>query len=589
MTSFGNPFVTRLNLFTTASPEHESTFDEFIAQANLPPEDRLQLDTRTKRFIVSCSQRPHPPSIILTGNAGDGKTYLCRQVIETFTGQPIVEWENNDLVFHKDGLALRVIKDLSEIGDVEGRSVLGDLQTSLEEQTADTVFLIAANEGRLRALLSVPELKALHQRIDQHLAKATVDDSDPLVILNLNQVTTSAYVQSTLSFFTAPRRWQVCETCAAVSMCPIRFNRDHLADPHISDRLHLLYQLLEYLEAHVTIRDMLIHLAYAITGGLTCETVITRAELLEWEPQKYVYYENVWATVAESATRSKMAVARHFQRLDVGNRARFEADDFIINGAPEHPDMRAEHTRLFSPAIDFNNRQFAQQRNDYLRGGAESPNPDVQHPLLEWLPHCRRKLYFEWQDVEKANRLIPFVFFPDYLRLIGEEQIGALSRVARDIVRGLNRAFSGLFVNMDEWLYVTSQYAHAVEQPVPVIRLKRSLDSVRLEVVRDTSEAFDRDWSVLRLKVHHPRTGEKDSISWEINLLRFEYLMRLAYGGTPNVLAEECDLSIRQFKDRLLTEFGASSEYDGEIEFFSIDRNRYVVKQLQVAEGKIRA
>jgi hypothetical protein len=64
--------------------------------------------------------------------------------------------------------------------------------------------------------------------------------------------------------------------------------------------------------------------------------------------------------------------------------------------------------------------------------------------------------------------------------------------------------------------------------------------------------------------------------------------MRLAQGGTRNVLADECDLSIRKLKDRLLTAFGASSESDGQIEFFSIEHNNYVVKQLQVVGGKIR-
>jgi hypothetical protein len=77
-------------------------------------------------------------------------------------------------------------------------------------------------------------------------------------------------------------------------------------------------------------------------------------------------------------------------------------------------------------------------------------------------------------------------------------------------------------------------------------------------------------------------------VTWQVNLLRFEYLMRLARGGTYNVLAAECELAIRQLKDELLTRF-AQDEDTNHIAFFAADRNRYVLKDLWLdEEGKIR-
>lgn len=92
MSMSGNPFVTYLNRYTTASPDHEAAFDEFIGQASPPEGEPLRLETRTEQFVRSRFAREHPPSIILTGNAGDGKTYLCRQIVSAFTGQPVIEW-----------------------------------------------------------------------------------------------------------------------------------------------------------------------------------------------------------------------------------------------------------------------------------------------------------------------------------------------------------------------------------------------------------------------------------------------------------------------------------------------------------------
>ncbi|MDW8003178.1 MAG: hypothetical protein RMJ39_11125, partial [Deltaproteobacteria bacterium] len=123
----GNPFVTYLNRYTTASPDHEAAFDEFIGQTPPPGGEPLRLETCTERFVRDCFTRQHPPSIILTGNAGDGKTYLCRQIVSAFTGQPVTEWANHlDWPIMHNGMALRVIKDLSEMTEDAGARVLHD-------------------------------------------------------------------------------------------------------------------------------------------------------------------------------------------------------------------------------------------------------------------------------------------------------------------------------------------------------------------------------------------------------------------------------------------------------------------------------
>ena len=106
-----NSFIPYLNRYTTLSPEHEAAFDEFIMQAAPPSGVVLRLEAKTEQFVRACFQRERPLSIILTGNAGDGKTYLCRQIIESFTGQPVTDWgDHTDWPIKRDGLTLRVVK-----------------------------------------------------------------------------------------------------------------------------------------------------------------------------------------------------------------------------------------------------------------------------------------------------------------------------------------------------------------------------------------------------------------------------------------------------------------------------------------------
>ncbi|MDQ7029056.1 MAG: hypothetical protein Q9O62_04425 [Ardenticatenia bacterium] len=583
-----NPFVSYLNRYTTASPDHEAAFDEFITHAP-PSGEPLRLETRTERFVHACFRRQRPPSVILTGNAGDGKTYLCRRIVEAFTGQPVTEWADRlDWPIERDGLTLRVVKDLSEVGEERAADLLYELALDQLEEQPRFAFLIAANEGRLRAVLQRERLEELYAEVDRQLREGPNLENDRLVVLNLNQATTSTYVPQALAWLTDPVHWEACAGCPALNACPIRFNAGRLRDEHIARRVQRLYQVLEHLGIHVTIRDMLIHLAYTLTGGLRCETVIEKSRHIGWEVHRYVYYENVWGEMADETFRRKAVVIRHLRRLNVGETSVFEVDDYIINGQPDDRDAQAEHERLFAPALDLGGRRFEQDRAAYLHGGASSPKPEEEHPLMAWLPHCRRKLFFEWQNGEVPDRLFPFLYLPDYFRLLHGDR-ALLDRYRRDLILGLNRAFSGLYLTDADHLYVTSQYAHAVEQPVPLVRVKIAADYVDLRPDTERSEAFDRDLTTLLLEIPPPPRVRAEPVRWRVDLLRFEYLMRRARGGTPNILAAECELAIRQLKDERLARFAAEETDPNRVLFFAADRNRYALQTLWVdEEGRIR-
>lgn len=602
-----NPFVTYLNRYTTASPDHEAAFDEFIGQTPPPEGVALRLETRTEKFVRDCFKRSQPPSIILTGNAGDGKTYLCRQIVAAFTGQAVVDWANHlDWSIERNGVTLRVVKDLSEMTEEAGSRVLSDLATGWQALHSATVFLIAANEGRLRAVLQREitrqyqyksltdrvqsarrrgRMEELEREINRQLQEGPDLNNERLIVLNLNQVTTSTYVPKTLAWLTDPAHWNACTTCLAREVCPIYFDARRLADARVAGRMQQLYQVLEHTGIHVTIRDMLIHLAYSITGGLDCNMIQSRSRQ-DWEPHSHVYYENVWGESADEHFRRKAVVICHLRRLNVGQMSVFEVDDFIINGRPTDPAVQSEHERLFAPALDLGGQRFEQDRKAYLYGGATSPHSKEDHPLIRWLPHCRRKLFFEWKETGTTDRLFPFQHLPEYFYLTRGDP-ASLERYCREIILGLNRAFSGLYLTDTDTLYVISQYAHAAEQPVPLVRVKIHADNIKLQPAPASTEAFDRDLTTLRLMIYPPPGIQADPITWTVDLLHFEFLMRRAQGSTPDILAEECELSIRRLKDDVLTRFTQDLPPE-RIDFFAANRNRYILRTLWIENGRIR-
>ncbi len=592
MASVSNPFVDYLSRYTTASPDHEAAFDEFLSQIRPPSGEPLRLTTQVEEFLRVSFAQPAPPSIILTGNAGDGKTYLCRQIIAAFTGQPVSDWDIfSDQPISHNGKRIFVIKDLSELGDERGSALLHDVAATLDGRSSDR-YLIAANEGRLRALLSDdPELYTLYEAIDKQLGQGS-DNGATLLVINLTQVTTSSFVPAALGWMTQREHWADCLACPLLKRCPVRHNALRLSDKHVAGRVQMLYQLLEHLDIHVTVRDMLIHLAYTLTGDQRC-AYLQRSDADHRDLSHLVYYENVWGGGANSAFRRKASVVQHLDRLHIGDHSLFEIDDFIVSGG-DSLKQAAEYQQLFVPAVDVNHRRFEQDRRAYVEGGADRQAEEESAALMRWLPHCRRKLFFEWAEIKRVNRLIPFLYMDTYLELLQDEQrVG--DQIRRDLVLGLNRAFSRLYLTDSNNLYVTTQYIHSTEQPRPLIRLTIPTQGIELRVDRRPNHAYNHDRADLQLLIAAPPAlavlgGDVPKPqSWPMNLLLFEYLMRLANGGTFNILAEECELSVRSLKDRLLSRF-AREPAGGVVEFFVAEQRRYALRKLRVDErGTIRS
>src|SRR5699024_2218834 len=141
------------------------------------------------------------------------------------------------------------------------------------------------------------------QAIDNQLRHGTESGSPVLIVINLTAVTTSSFVPTALRWMTQDRHWNACHACPILKHCPIRHNAQQLRSEQIAGRVQMLYQLLEHLDIHVTVRDMLIHLAYTLTGGQTC-AVMQRLDQRHSDLSGFAYYENIWGG-ANSAFRRK--------------------------------------------------------------------------------------------------------------------------------------------------------------------------------------------------------------------------------------------------------------------------------------------
>jgi hypothetical protein len=531
----GNSFVYYLDQYNVLSPNHAKIYDEYTIDSDNRNSYTFKIDTRIEKTLVDLFESS-PQSIILTGNAGDGKTRLCRIVHDYFNNESLENWPEDGIVeFPYSKGKIRIVKDLSELKEDVIEKELTHLQDLISSNHEEKVYyLIAANEGKLTKFLSQYEhLNPLQQKVNVRF-KSHENNSNQFSIFNLLDVTSSVYVEKVLSEWNRPENWEACEECPMQNRCIIHMNHRRTSQSHIQEKIVEQYKLLDYLDTHITMREMLIHISYMLTGGFTCDDVLN-ANYKEIEYQtKKPYYQNFYGHELDENAFSEMKALKIFKALDPGVYSHSSIDDFIING-DINGDEESEnaHNALIGDSLDLQLGYFKKKLTLY-----RDYDVDKDHSIVEeWIPKLRRKYFYETASDENvnSNQLLPFEYVDEYVKLFDNPK--AQSLMKREIINGLNRIFSGrLTETNNKHLFATNKNLMIYEQ-------FRSKDvDVEQEEARTD---LDRIPSSFKISV-------RDEVYLNMNLAVFEYLIRASGGGTHNVLQQEAEILIDTFKNELI-------------------------------------
>ncbi|MDL5030965.1 hypothetical protein QRD43_03520 [Pelomonas sp. APW6] len=299
MPAITNSHVVRLHRFLPFSAAHDQIYEEYQTG-----EDNLDLATVAISYAAE-AVRAGARCVILTGDAGHGKTHMCRRLIEAGLLGHDAASARRYLLDSCDGssaippasgvdcVPLRIHKDLSEIQPPSNAVQL------LEEagSRSDEALVVCANEGRLRAIINSgnagPVCRSISALFKESFERGvTANAAGTIHIINLNYQSVAArtnerrgsLLRRVLSSWVSDgRRWgeRSCGSCVHEPLCPIRRNRTLLAEQGATSELRIkrleeVFEVLERLGHVVTIREMLMLAAYLITGGLTCSDVDRR-------------------------------------------------------------------------------------------------------------------------------------------------------------------------------------------------------------------------------------------------------------------------------------------------------------------------
>lgn len=250
---------------------------------------KTKLDTELLSAIKAGKYR----LLIITGNAGDGKTAFIRQVENSSGEVEYFDDTHNGARIKLNGITYVTNYDGSQDeANLKNSDVLKEFFRPFENMKDDFSQaaegrIIAINEGRLMDFLeNNDEHRHLYDAIDEYFYKEGVTELPKGVMvinLNLRSVTAldengESLLRKQIKALTAPQLWGKCKTCPMAEKCFINFNARSLNDSAVGNeiikRLEWIVRTIVYKrEVHITMRDLRSMIAWMITRDYSCASI----------------------------------------------------------------------------------------------------------------------------------------------------------------------------------------------------------------------------------------------------------------------------------------------------------------------------
>ena len=163
----GNPFVELLRSYGPNAAS-DALYDEHVrAEAQKHGVDEIKLPAPRVAQLGEFVLGSNSTNVVLTGTAGDGKTYHIRQIVMEYLGGKPEDWPGEDLIltFPLAGRRqLKVIRDLSELSDEVKATEIDHITRCLLGADEQIVYFVAANDGQLLEMWRTESEEAPAQR-----------------------------------------------------------------------------------------------------------------------------------------------------------------------------------------------------------------------------------------------------------------------------------------------------------------------------------------------------------------------------------------------------------------------------------------
>ena len=444
-----------------------------IARSEVHP--AIQIPPSRLAKLVANFRSETPNNVILTGTAGDGKTYHCRRLWQELGGDT-AEWEIGHKVCSIELPAshrrLVIVKDLSELTVADKQAFFPQFSAAVAGTLNDPVYLVAANDGQLVASwrewaqVHDPETLRVFTTIEGMLVENRNSHSQLNVQLyNLSLVDASQHFGSIVTQLVEHPQWERCDGCELLfsdgtTSCPIRINRERLRcrsnDRIFRARLATLLHLAATNRLHLPIRDLLLLVTNIILGDqhvgqslLTCRTAHNRAKRCEYSLTNP--YTNVFGDNLPPKERDKYQAFSIIGTFGIGRETDNRLDNLLIYGRYSESE---EYKALVSSDPYYGAVCYQVLLEDYLQG--ERAHTET---FMQALEAQRRRLFFSLPETSSfdAWTLTVFRSARTFIHFVSALDVGNdVANLTDDLVRGLNRTFCGMMIDHGTQVYLSS-------------------------------------------------------------------------------------------------------------------------------------
>lgn len=417
-------------------------------------------ETKLDRELIADIEALKYKLIIVTGNAGDGKTAFIHQIENKGQNKEQFDTKNGSR-FEINGVTFETNYDGSQDEEEKANDeVLSEFFAPFFNLTdyskAVEGRVIAINEGRLVDFLTTrPELRILEDNIEEYFYKEGHSDLLPgLMVINLNlrSVTArdkdnSSLLAKQMKKLTRPELWSKCENCPIADRCFIKYNvdtfQDSTAGDEVINRLEWLVRTIVYKrELHITMRDLRSMIAWMLTRDYSCDDVKKLIEYVTDEncPEYYWqhYYFNLTAPVVVAkgdsgydlpSLSSSDRLVKLLRETDIAGVALPSYDRDLYYQSKKQKDYIIFSDRKHSLLKEFNdNSQII-------------PSYEVKSEEIRLAVTSRQKTFIRHQFFEGAidfRRRLPYRYasaFEKQLRLQNEDK---LKETMQDLARAIS-------------------------------------------------------------------------------------------------------------------------------------------------------
>ncbi|XVJ66840.1 MAG: hypothetical protein HEQ40_12000 [Lacibacter sp.] len=523
-----------------------------------------RLDTELKDDVLNGKKK----LVVLTGNAGDGKTAFIQLIEEAAkkNGGDFKSKTDNGCFFTFKSFEFETLYDGSQ--DFEGKSndsLLKEFFKAFEgerEPSAKIVKIIAINEGKLRDfILSKREYKWLGKHIHHYLEYDNYKLPESLAFINLNNRAIvelnrpNSIFDELLSIILdvdgIKKTWEPCQeqNCAYASRCYIKYNIDSLRDQKkgivVKQRLkELILSIYLKKEKHITMRDIRSLISFIIFNKYTCSQLQADIDAGENLLDRF-YYNNAFnkyemdrmVSILSEVDVADMPLPKLENHLyflnpktEINERLTTKAEsgsnpdlnyleEYFINkpeGTSDNDETRKENADLFLSAMK--RKLFFEGNNDYLE-----EQFSINH--YSFLPYRYFKLFIEFlstgndQQNELRNDIVLAISKSEkiYNDEVGRENVCISSN---SVKKSTTKAFYGFTAADFEVVLPDVGYQTNYIEYFPDHIIFRHIDK---------------------------------TASLEINIDLFEILMRIKEGYVPtSIEIRTFFLNLEMFKRRIL-------------------------------------